>query len=153
MVRHREDSTGGGCDGTRTSARAGRGVAAIAFVYGGILVVLFATWSSDLDALATAPRLLLAYGRMVVVGASALVLRGAGSLRASLARPPDARGLALATPAAAAMLAASLTWTFTVGAAAGAEPEFPLRAPEGAELVESALLPALFEEWLCRGVL
>lgn len=87
----------------------------------------------------------------VAIITTAARMLGAGSLRASLGRQPTIGHLALAVGVAAASYGISYAYVELLSAAA-AEPTEPEELVWRAVLA-FALLPALVEEWLCRGVL
>ncbi len=90
---------------------------------------------------------------LALVAFAAARTLGPGGLRASLARGTGAGGLALGL--AGGGLCFALNWAYVAAfrSLAGAEPE---PGPEDSLvwlLLTVAVLPALIEEWLCRGVL
>jgi len=112
-----------------------RDVGAIAAVFAGTLVV---------TVLACPP--LLAYALLCLTGfAGALLL---GAVRPTLGGAPALRDAPVGVLAAVVSLGAGLLLVFLAGA-----PFEGWHPPAAALLLESALLPAVVEEWLCRGVL
>lgn len=100
--------------------------------------------------------LALWYGGLLALGALALALLGAGAVRASLAGPVRAGALILGGCTGVATLGFGLLWVHLAEAAIGIE-RGGIPWSEDASwawlLFEVAALPAVFEEWLCRGVL
>ena len=90
---------------------------------------------------------------LFVAATAALVLEGPSAIRESVARLGAARWIALGVPAGAAVFALAVGYVWTIRSLLGlGEPE----ASEGSlafEILDTAVLPALVEEWLCRGVL
>jgi len=89
----------------------------------------------------------------LLVGAAAVGLLGPGAFAATLAARPTARALGLAFPAAALTLGVGIALVCLLSLALGESPDLSFGMPDALLLVGLAVLPALVEEWLCRGVL
>ena len=132
-------------------ARARRDVGAVAAVYALAIATVFVLLGAD--EMAFGARLVVENGLLVAVGAAGVAILGTGALRASFAAPPRPPHFPLAVLAAALMLAGGFAWVHFVAAASGRPRGIAFGTPSLALLVELAVLPALVEEWLCRGVL
>lgn len=97
----------------------------------------------------------LAYGAMTATGLVAAWLLPPGSLRASFGGAPRAVDLALALPVGLALFGVGWLWIRAWLALGEAEVPRSLSLGDGLgpALLGLAILPALVEEWLCRGVL
>jgi len=94
------------------------------------------------------------YGAAALVGFVALRLLGPGALRSSLGGPPTPRGVleGLGIGIATSVVAAGYSFVLVSGLGLEEPPEENV-PPIVLALFASALHPALFEEWLDRGVL
>jgi membrane protease YdiL (CAAX protease family) len=136
-------------------------VAAIACVYGGVLLSLVVGWllvsTGDGEVPPAAEWIFFALD--VVVGGIAVALLnrgGGGALRASLANWPAARTWWWGPVAGVATMGFGLLYIEALLAVFGtqAEPLEPEAAPAlGLLVLYTVILPPLLEEWLCRGVL
>lgn len=96
------------------------------------------------------------YGGSVVLGLVAAWRLREDALRASFAAPTTVGWIAAGGGLGALALALNLTWGWSWVRAAGDEtPVFLFAVPDDLPLLllSIAVLPALFEEWLCRGIL
>lgn len=135
----------------REGARAGTTVRALATVYVGVFAaLLLSSWLGE-SPLGTD---LLKHLLFVGVGCAAVLPAGTGALPASLPVAASPRSLFLGAAGALVLMGAAWAWVgwldrLAEGAAVEPEEAMPLAAA----LLLSAVLPALVEEWLCRGVL
>jgi len=125
---------------------------AIALVFVGTLLALVFAWliAPEPGELA---RALVRSALLAAVALAATLTLGPGAWRASTPLAPAPRWLALAPLAGLLSFAVSVGYVRLVEHLAGTEP--PPLAPDALPvlLLAWALLPALAEEWLCRGVL
>lgn len=126
----------------------GRVARAVAVVFLGALAIL----SSGVFVPETAHRQMAEPLFGVVAFAAALCL-GRGALSASFGRGTGAAGIGLGIAAGAAGYAASYAFLAVLRGAVGATAEPLVQGSVPLLFGELVLLPALFEEWLCRGVL
>lgn len=130
------------------NARARRDVAAVAVVYAGTIATVLALLAADAEAHTL---LLLAYGLFLLVGGAGAYLLGAP--RATLAASPRGPDMLLALPAAAVTLAFGFAWVLLISRTVGHAERIAFGMPSIELLLVLAVLPAVVEEWLCRGVL
>jgi membrane protease YdiL (CAAX protease family) len=129
-----------------------RSVLAIVLAFAGVLAVLLAA-SATRDGSAAA--FLVGEGGLFAVGLAAVAVQGGDAWRASLAGPTRASAAALGLLVGLLGVALSSAWVALLegvlegGAAAPALSAQALFVVLGVTVV----LPALVEEWLCRGVL
>jgi len=131
-------------------------VAALAVAFTGTLVTLVAGYA--LAELGLSTGLLVAASNLmfIAVGAVAVTLLGKGGWRASLAEQPDENGVLLGLVAIPICLGMNIAYVTVLqslmgagdGIAAPSEVAHPLFL-----IITVALLPALVEEWLDRGVI
>jgi membrane protease YdiL (CAAX protease family) len=129
-------------------ARARRDVAAVAIVYAGTIATVLALLATEAE---ESTYLLLESVPFLAIGAVGALLLG--KPRATLAAPPRGADMLLALPAAAVMLACGFGWVFLVSTAVGEPAEIAFGVPSLELILAVAILPAVVEEWLCRGVL
>lgn len=149
-----------GACGTRVGAvRTERGaesgaIAALAVTFAGALVTLLlvAAFPTDRELVASA----LAYTGFVLVGLAGCAALGRGGLRASFAGPSTERWIAVGLAGGALSFAVSFGYVEGLARLVGDGGELgfePARPPLFVELLDTALVTPLVEEWLCRGVL
>jgi membrane protease YdiL (CAAX protease family) len=131
-----------------------RRVAAIAVAFAGTLLLLAAVGlaeqrGADADALELAAPL-----AMAVIGALAASALGRGGWRETVASPPTLRWLAIGAGVGLAGYAVNVAYAELLQFAID-EPYLDSDKARGVafELLTVAVLPAVVEEWLCRGVL
>lgn len=90
---------------------------------------------------------------LLAVGAAGALCLGPRGLRSSLAGRPSVRGIAVGLGCAALGFAASWAYVELLAALLDVTPEPEAASPWPVALLRTALLPALTEEWICRGVL
>jgi membrane protease YdiL (CAAX protease family) len=132
-----------------------RAVAAIALLFSGVLAtVLFAALVAEESGSELGAELTWALG-FVAVGLSAAALAGGRVSRESFAGRTDLRGVALGVGAGLLAIAFNAVWVALLQRLLSAEdaPAEDVARPLWLLLLTSAVLPALTEEWLCRGVL
>ena len=145
-------------EGVRAADRQhGKAYAALAFVYTGVLLALLVVGTMDLDFW---PSIVLNYSLDIAIGCVAALIVGRSVLRRSFGRRPCAVDLAWAAGVAVLSLGAAYSW---VGLLQALLPNGEAVDPTEFEaweqptlmvtLLTVAVLPALCEEWLCRGVL
>lgn len=136
-----------------------RAMGAVGIVYFGVLAVLIAAGEllpiTETGLGAAGQQALLCLG-FLVVGLFAGYCTGHGALRASLAGSATPRDMSLGALLGTAVLVVNVTWLtgFAVLAGEGTW-SLDLGVPEELlpALLATAVLPALFEEWLSRGLL
>lgn len=138
--------------------RAERTVLALVVVFAGILVAVLASSVAAWRGASPAFVVLVANALFVWVGgAGALLLgetrEGVGPLRASLARGASPAWLAKGLLAGLVAFALGYAYVGLLGRLLPGEPPPAPEAAPWARLLDLALLPALVEEWLVRGVL
>ena len=134
-----------------------RAAAAVATVFGGtVLAVVVARRVAGAD-----PTTSLAithavfYSLVALVGAASIGLLGSGAARASLASPGRPAWWLVGPALGALGVGISLLYVGGLASLYGLDVDSTLDrySPDLATIVSVALLPALFEEWLTRGVL
>lgn len=131
-----------------------RAVFAIATVYGGVLLAIAVLPSPSAAEEESPLGFLLGHLLFAGVGLLGVRILGGTALRRSLAFRPNGRDLLLGVAGGAVMLASGILYVFllrwVLGEAAEGE---PIDASWPLLVLDVAVLPAMIEEWLCRGVL
>ncbi len=135
-----------------------RTVLGIATVYVGVLILLLVfPWPSGVSVDPTAEFLLDAMLSlaMLLMGFVAAAILGRGALGDSFAAQVGPRFLGIGAAAGAAILVVNVTLIALLGAIPGEAIWTGVAVPDDWMLVllSTAVLPAVVEEWLCRGVL
>ena len=135
-----------------------RTVLGIATCYVGVLaLLLFFPWGSAESSEPAADLLLqgMLSCAMLLLGFLAAAVLGKGAVAESLTEPAEARFLGIGAAAGVAALAFNAALLTLLGAALGESQWHGFAVPDSWLLVllGSAVLPAVAEEWLCRGVL
>jgi len=125
-------------------------VVATLLCFAGVLLVLIASAALQDEVLFE----FAVYGGFVGLGLAGCAALGRGSFRASLGGAPGERWVAAGLAGGLVCIAINWSYVATLGALIGAEDVAgPEPGPLWLDLLTTATLTPLLEEWLCRGVL
>lgn len=125
-------------------------VTALVLCFVGVLVVLLASAAIESRNTTSA----VVYTGFVVLGLASCASVGRGAVQESLGGAATLKWVGVGF--AGGLVAISVNWAYVAGLGALIEPEgfvLPEERPLWLELLDTALVTALLEEWLCRGVL